>query len=295
MELPENFDFDAVLARMEARGKGGKGDVAAQTNPDTKIVPLPIWPDGFRGVPNGILRSALFGAIKRGRRAFQNNETKASLKGVVIRYTGQQLDQADLDVWEYCLHICREKGLGIVLEFSTYQCLKGINRAQGGRNAEWLRSVLQRLLTGAISVEEGRFRYSGTLIHHYLYNGEQRKNTVVLNPNLISIYHAGWTQIEWEQREKLRGHPLAQWMHGFYCTHANPYPIRMTTLHNLSGSENESMHSFKRSVTDAVNELNEKLEWKCHLDEKGLVHIDRPATASQERYIHNSGNAYSRE
>ena len=32
------------------------------------VVQLPIWPESTRGVPNGVLRSALFGAIKKGAR-----------------------------------------------------------------------------------------------------------------------------------------------------------------------------------------------------------------------------------
>lgn len=33
-------------------------------------IQLPIWPDKVRGVPNSILRSALFGIVRRGRRMY---------------------------------------------------------------------------------------------------------------------------------------------------------------------------------------------------------------------------------
>lgn len=31
-----------------------------------------------------------------------------------------------------------------------------------------------------------------------------------------------WTQIDWEQRQRLRGKPLASWLHSFYASHAEP-------------------------------------------------------------------------
>ena len=34
------------------------------------VVQLPLWPEPVRAVPNGFLRSALFGAIRKGRRRY---------------------------------------------------------------------------------------------------------------------------------------------------------------------------------------------------------------------------------
>jgi hypothetical protein len=39
-----------------------------------EIIQLPIWPEAVRGVPNGVLRSALFGAIKKGPRRYLERE-----------------------------------------------------------------------------------------------------------------------------------------------------------------------------------------------------------------------------
>jgi hypothetical protein len=33
--------------------------------PPAKVVKLPIWPDAVRAMPNGVLRSALFSAIRK--------------------------------------------------------------------------------------------------------------------------------------------------------------------------------------------------------------------------------------
>jgi hypothetical protein len=55
----------ASMARMFAR----------RTSPTEMQLPrdvmqLPFWPESTRGVPNGVLRSALFGAIKKGARPY---------------------------------------------------------------------------------------------------------------------------------------------------------------------------------------------------------------------------------
>ena len=55
------------------------------------------------GVPNDILRSALFAAIQGKGREYFKHKLLASYDGVQIRYTGEQLDQSDLDVWEQAI------------------------------------------------------------------------------------------------------------------------------------------------------------------------------------------------
>jgi hypothetical protein len=49
-------------------------------------------------VPNSIIRSALFGIVRRGRRMYVEERKIASIVGIDIIYSGPQLDQADLDV-----------------------------------------------------------------------------------------------------------------------------------------------------------------------------------------------------
>lgn len=100
---------------------------------------LPLWPEATRGVPNAVLRSALFGAIRKGRRAFQQRVQKATVDGVKMIHTGPTLDQADLDVWEQCLQLARESGLGARIEFTAHAFLKAIGRSTGRSQHEWLK------------------------------------------------------------------------------------------------------------------------------------------------------------
>lgn len=205
---------------------------------------LPLWPEPMRGVPNGVLRSALFGAIKRGRRRYMERELVASVRGVSITYTGPRLDQSDLDVWEGALHLARSVKLGNRIEFTEKGFLRLIGRGGpsgasiGKSDREWLRKVLVRLTATAIEITQGPYTYCGSLIDEYSRDSSSGRYVVILNPRIKVIFnHDGWTRIDWSIRHALIGHPLAQWLHGFYSTHASPMPYKAETLHFLCGSE----------------------------------------------------------
>jgi hypothetical protein len=205
---------------------------------------LPLWPEPMRGVPNGVLRSALFGAIKRGKRRYMEREPVASVRGVSITYTGPRLDQSDLDVWEGALHLARSVKLGNRVEFTEKGFLRLIGRGGpsgagiGKSNREWLRKALVRLTATAIEITQGPYTYCGSLIDEYSRDSSSGRYVVILNPRIKVIFnHDGWTRIDWSIRHALIGHPLAQWLHGFYSTHASPMPYKAETLHFLCGSE----------------------------------------------------------
>jgi hypothetical protein len=65
------------------------------------------------------LRSALFAAIQGKTRARLKKQLLGSVQGVAVRYTGEQLDQSDLDVWEQAVHLARRHPLGNVCHFTA--------------------------------------------------------------------------------------------------------------------------------------------------------------------------------
>lgn len=205
---------------------------------------LPLWPEPIRGVPNGILRSALFGAVKRGKRRYMEREAVAAVDGINLIYTGPRLDQADLDVWEGALHLARLIPLGNRIEFTEKNFLKMIGRGgEAGENIgksdrEWLKKTLSRLKANAIEVNQGPYAYGGSLVDEYFRDDSTGRYVLILNPRMKVMFgRDNWTQIDWSIRQVLRGYPLAQWLHGFYSTHAKPYSLKVATLHKLCGSE----------------------------------------------------------
>lgn len=68
---------------------------------------LAFWADPQRGIPNEFTRSALFAAVLLNKATYVEDETIFSQKGFTITYTGKQLTQSDLDVFEGVMHLAR--------------------------------------------------------------------------------------------------------------------------------------------------------------------------------------------
>jgi hypothetical protein len=197
-------------------------------------IQLPLWPESTRGVPNAWLRSALFAGIQgKGRQAL-NRELLASVDGVQIRFSGWQLDQSDLDVWETVIHLARHQRIGNQVQFTELQMLKALTRSTGTSDRLWLWAALIRLAGATIEMKLGDFGFFGTLLKG---GGDEKSGiyAIELEPRLEALYMSGWTQIDWEERVRLRRKPLALWLHGWFCSHAEPFPLAIETLQKLSG------------------------------------------------------------
>ena len=97
-----------------------------------------------------------------------------------------------------------------------------------------------------VRISVGRRTYFGTLIEGGARDEDTGRYVVDINPKLAKFYgRSQWTQIDWEQRQQLRGKPLALWLHGFYASHAAPYPLRVEYLHKLSGSQTKQLRRFQ--------------------------------------------------
>jgi hypothetical protein len=237
---------------------------------------LPMWNDRVRGVPNSVLRSALFTATSRGKRAYMERVKIASVDGIQILFTGPRLDQADLDVWEQCLHIARTYRLGNTIQFSAYTFLKAIGRSTGKSQHEWLKGAFARLRTSDVEISDGKRTFFGTLISGGMRNEETGFYELVLNPKIASLYDAGWTGEDWEQRKALKGKSLALWLHGFYSTHAEPFDYKIETLWKLCGSEAKELKHFKENLMDALVSLNEATSWNCRIEDGKLQIFKTP-------------------
>ena len=284
-------DFSASLARAKARGKAAAapvelpGDLMRPEQP-SNVAKLPAWSDTVRGVPNAALRSALFGAIKRGKRAYQDGVKKASVDGVTVIHTGPQLDQADLEVWEHCIELARKNGLGEKIHFGLGYFLTDIGRSTGGKDSEWLKGSLRRLSASVVEITDGKKTYWGSMIYRGVRDEETGKHVIEVNPDIAKLYGTdGWTAIERSVRTALKGQPLAQWLHGFYASHARPYPMKVETLHKLCGSENKQLAGFRRELAGALKRLAEVTGWTWDIDEADLVHVIKKPSNSQARHI----------
>ena len=95
----------------------------------------------------------------------------------------------------------------------------------------------------------------------------------------------GWSSVEFGQRMALRKQPLSQWLHGYYSSHAKPFPVKIETLHRLCGSQNSTLKGFKQKLISALNKLEEITHWSWEIDASDLVRLSKVPTASQSRHL----------
>lgn len=295
--------YEENLARAKARGKPGPvelpGDLMQQQpqQPQQGDEYQLMWPNHIRGVPNAILRSALFGALPKGQRAFQTRVKKASVDGVVVIHTGPQLDQADLDVWQHCLHIARIEGTGTRIYFTASSFLQAIGRGTGKKGDktgktqhEWLKDVLARLSSSAVEVADGKKAYFGPLLHHGVRDDVTDKYVIEINPAIIAIFGTdGWTGVEYQIRKSLQKKQLAQWLHGFYSSHARPFPMKVETLLQLCGSQAKLLKNFRTDLRNALATLAEATGWTCEIDGDDLVCVTKTPALAQRKHLEAAG------
>lgn len=250
-----------------------------------QVIQLPLWPEPTRGAPNSFLRSALFAAIQGKTRRYMKGEFLAAQKGVSVSFTGMQLDQSDLDVWQQAADIAKVHPLGNVCHFRANSFLKSIGRSNGKANYKWLHEAINRLIACAVEIRCGSKVFSGSLIHECLRDEETGIYKLTLSPALIKLFGANdWTALERQQREGLKGKPLALWLHGFYASHAAPFPLKVETLQELSGSTTQRPRRFKEALKAAFADLEAVTGRKATID-GDLVSVDSQPTKAQAKHL----------
>lgn len=272
--------------REQAEKKQHKVAFTSKSN----VVRLPLWPEPVRAVPNGFLRSALFGAIRKGRRRYIKGEQLAAVDGIEIRYTGERLDQGDLDVWASVLHSVRLQEMGSQCRVTSYALLKLMGKTDTGKNRATLHERITRLRANAVEVRQGRYTYIGGLIARAAKDEETQEWVIELDAKLRPLFADDqFTQVEWAVRHALDGHQLAQWLHGFYASHAEPFPLKVETLHKLCGSEAGLLSDFAKTLRKALDAVAEACtaygEWFSYEIRGDLVHVEKKASGAQRRHL----------
>ena len=269
------------LASLQA--KAGKRERNKPAKP-TEVEQLPSWPEPVRGAPNSALRGALFAAIQGRDRQYMKGELLSVQNGMEIRFTGMQLDQSDLDVWEQTLHLARMHPLGTRCDFTAHAFLKALGRKTGKSDHEWLKDVFRRLASAVAEITHDHFTYAGSLLEFYR-DGDTERYRLEINPKIKSLYDAGWTATDWQQRQQLRRKPLALWLHGFYASHADPYPMKVEKLMQLSGSRTKQVKHYKANLKKNMALLQSIGAVREFEIKDGLVFVDNVPSRSQQRYL----------
>ena len=246
---------------------------------------LDLWPEAVRGVPNAVLRGSLFSVSQR--RTWVERELLASVDGIEIHFTGQRFNQTDLDVWEMLTHLARLQPLGDRVDFTAHALLKALGRGTGKSQHKQLADEIVRLRAGTAEISWTAEQKSivGGLISKAYRDDETGRYIVILDADIHKLYETGYSQVDWGQRQALTNN-LSKWLHGFYASHAKPYPYKVSTIKDLCGSTSKDLRDFRRMLKTALADLvtvGMLVDWT--INEKDLVTVQKVPTFSQRLYL----------
>jgi len=251
------------------------------------LATLPSWPAGMRGTPNACLRSALFAGVQGNERiAYKKRTLLAAVEGIEVRYLGVQLNQSDLDVWMQIVHLSRMQLPGFSVTFSAHALLMALGRSTGKSQREWLKESMARLGGAFVEITyHGRQTFGEKGFLRYHRDEVTQRYVVELTESMLRLFEDGYTHIEFEQRQQLRKHPLALWLHGFLSSHAAPYPLKLQTLYQLSGSSTQNPRDFKLRMRKALQALVTIGAIEHFEIDEDVVKVKKQPTPTQKRHL----------
>lgn len=229
----------------------------------TIVMQLPLWAEALRCLPNEIVRSALFNARNRNQaRAYLEESEIAVIGEGRITYTGMELRQDDQTVWLQLIHLAKERPLGQTVEFTPYSLCKAIGWTIEGRSYTRLRACLIRMKASSLSVYSRRIKegVALSLIREFSWKDREtgrasRLYKVEIHPALIELFGGDhFTRLEWSQRLALPD-GIATWLHGYFASHREPYPIKFDTIKNGAGMTTGRIAKVRELVEKALREL----------------------------------------
>jgi plasmid replication initiation protein len=271
-------------ARLAARGEEAEGSQLF----------LPFWTEQFRALPSEIFRSALFNARNKTkvREYMKDREIVVIGPGAVV-YTGEELRQDDETVWLQLIQLAKTQPLGGLIQFTANSFLKAIDWPVKSESYVRLRACLTRMQATSLRVSSKRLgEESGkalSMIPEFDWQDQEtsrplRRYAVRLAPSLVNLFggKGHFTRVEWAQRLSLPD-GLARWLHGYYASHSEPYPVKLETIRVAAGLTTERIAHLRTLVENALNELTRVQflkAWEIKGPNGDLVIVER-ATAPE--------------
>ncbi|SMF97760.1 TrfA protein [Methylomagnum ishizawai] len=273
------------IARKRAEA-GKSGTPPKPQNPTSAkaapIIRLPFWPESQRGAPNEIVRSALFNARNRKqKRGYLANVDVYVIGDGSITYTGEELRQDDETVWLHLIHLARNTPPGELVEFGPHAFCKAVGWDASGKSYQRLRDCITRLQATALGVYSKRLKegLSLSMIPFFRWKNAEghalKTYQVRIAPEMVEFFgEVHYTQFEWEQRLALPS-GLASWLHGYFASHREPFPVKLETIREGAGLTMERLDHLREKVAAALEALRTVgflVSWRV---EKDLVYVVR--------------------
>ena len=241
-------------------------------------------PDIFeekRAIPNGFLRSALFGLVKKGKRSIVKDEAIFSMSQYDIKFSGEYLDQNDQELWDTLIYLAKKNNVDSELRITLYELCKLMNLSNQKITRDRLIVRAKRLAFGKVTLRVSGKEYYGSLIDDVFIDGNGDGKLVIrYNKKMINIFSdKDYTLINQNVRNLLGDNQLARWIYSFYESHNNPIPLKLNYIQTLCRSVSE-LKGFKQKLKSALDLIKQafktvdnKSNWNWEITENNYLVI----------------------
>ncbi len=242
---------------------------------------LPYIVDAKRIIPNDLIRSSLFTISNhRQKRDYLSDKMLFTFGQTEINYRGEELRQDDEDVWLQLIYLASQNQNSSV-EFMPYTFLSEIGWPGRSQYRDKLKECLERMTATNLGIKnkEHKAGLSISLVRKFSWRDDVgdpiKKWRVWLEPEILRLFeNQNYSKLEWEQRKKLN--PLAKWLHAYYTSHHEPYPVSVPTLMKACGSKTKTLKHFKPMLREAMVDLVQvKLLRDFFIDAKNILHVKK--------------------
>jgi hypothetical protein len=246
---------------------------------------LPEIFEDKRAIPNSFLRGALFGMVRKGRRALVGDMPIFTMSQYDLTFTGYELDQNDLEVWDTLIFLAKQRAIDSELRITLYDLCRQMRLTYNQERSIKLIERAKRLQLGQVSIKTDTREFFGSLINNvYVDTSGDGKLVIEYNKKLAPLFTDNdYTLISADIRHLLGENQLARWLYNFYESHKEPIPFAVGFIQKLCRSETEPK-DFKRKLKNSL-----ELVKKAHLSVNGRSKWDYDISKNNYLMIYPKG------
>lgn len=263
--------LDELLEMTKQRGEAARETAEQKAAETPRQMFLPGMDEFMRAMPNHIARSSLFAPVARGRKRMHQDTVLQSRGDAEIRFWGEQLDEAQADVWMQAMKEAQRLPLGEAVTINRAEFLRAIGREPTGPNYKWLHRAMKALSFAMLVIEvtkaDGKPKLSVGktrtlhMIAGFDYDEDSEEYTLTIDPRWHVMYgNREFALIDWEKRREFgRNQDMAKTLQRLVATSSNPVQRYALDWLKAKMEYSSPLRKFRDALGVACAEL-ERLE-----------------------------------
>lgn len=228
---------------------------------------MPVWDDDKRAITNSIARSSVFSVVEKGTKTALVEQRVPAPSNYEIIITGEQLSEADRDVYLQAIHYFRGCKPNEEIRVNPRDFLLSIGRQDGMENRKWLWNAVKKMAKTLLEItislpDERKIKFVGSLlaIATEETNGISDEIRMRLPLDALRLYNAdSRTLVSMGRRLSLKGSgsQLAKSLQSKIYSHKAPFPMKIETIMEQCGVKDKHKSGRKRALLKALKLLKE--------------------------------------